>query len=100
MGEKNIKYKPLIKEENMILRLVHIKLGLVKNFVKALNRDSDAFKYLHTIFPHFSNAKIKEGIFLGPQMRKLLNDNQFESSLSEIEAAAWNSFRLVVLLSG
>ncbi|UYV65551.1 hypothetical protein LAZ67_3004671 [Cordylochernes scorpioides] len=42
-----------------------------------------------------SEAKIKEGIFVGPQIRELQQDGNFQNSLNEVEAAAWNSFRNV-----
>lgn len=95
-GSDNVKYTPLIKKENVFLPPLHIKLGLIKNFVKAINKDGEAFAYLKTIFPHLSSAKIKEGVFDGPQIKKLLQDQQFEHILSPNEAAAWNSFRQIV----
>ncbi|KAK3882315.1 hypothetical protein Pcinc_013307 [Petrolisthes cinctipes] len=38
---------------------LHIKLGLMKQFVKALNQESAAFKYLLEFFPKLSETKIK-----------------------------------------
>jgi TRAP-type uncharacterized transport system substrate-binding protein len=43
---------------------MHMKLGLVKNFVKAMDRNSTAFKYLKNKFPRTSDAKIIEGYLL------------------------------------
>lgn len=37
VGENNIKLKPLIKKENIILPPLHIKPELIKNFVEALH---------------------------------------------------------------
>lgn len=96
LGLHNVKYPALIKNENVILPSLHIKLGLVKNFVKALDKDSRAFIYLKTIFTNLSVAKISEGVFDGPQIRKLLLSPTFEMLLSHDEKAAWNSFRLIV----
>ncbi|UYV73664.1 hypothetical protein LAZ67_11000266 [Cordylochernes scorpioides] len=48
-----------------------------------------------TKFSSISEAKIKEGIFVGPQIRELQQDGNFQNSLNEVEAAAWNSFRKV-----
>ncbi|UYV69440.1 hypothetical protein LAZ67_6003617 [Cordylochernes scorpioides] len=48
-----------------------------------------------TKFYSISEAKIKEGIFVGPQIRELQQDGNFQNSLNEVEAAAWNSFRNV-----
>ena len=41
---------------------------------------------------NFLTCKIKEGIFVGLQIRELMNDKVFERSLNETEAAAWNLF--------
>ncbi|UYV68846.1 hypothetical protein LAZ67_6001252 [Cordylochernes scorpioides] len=67
----------------------------MKNFVKAMDRNDSGFAYLRQIFSSISEAKIKEGIFVGPQIRELQQDGNFENSLNEVEAAAWNSFRNV-----
>jgi hypothetical protein len=54
----------------ILLRLLHIKIGPIINFVKAMDRTGSAFKYLAKKFPPLSKAKIKEGIFVGPQISK------------------------------
>ena len=40
-----------------------------------------------------SDAKIKEGIFIGPQIRELMQDKQFDEDLNETERNAWLSFK-------
>ena len=52
---------------------LHIKLGLMKQFVKALDRNGGYFKYLRKFFPGLSLDKLKAGIFDGPQIRKLIS---------------------------
>lgn len=96
VGRNNVKYVALVKMENIILPPLHIKLGLVKNFIKTLDKEGQAFAYLKTIFPNLTLGKIKEGVFDGPQIRKLLRNEEFETLLSSDENAAWNSFRLIV----
>lgn len=96
VGKDNIKNAPIVKKENIILPPLHIKLGLIKNFVKALSKEGQVFAYLKSIFVNLSFAKIKEGVFAGPEIKKLLKDQKFETFLSPDEAAAWNSFRLIV----
>jgi len=49
--------------------------------------------YLKNKFPRTSDAKIKEGVFVGPQIRELIQDIRFEDQLSEMERAAWKSFK-------
>lgn len=75
---------------------LHIKLGLMKNFVKTLKKDDPPFQYLIQTFPSLSFAKIKEGIFVGPQIRKLMQDEQFTGTMTTLQANAWNSFKEVV----
>lgn len=95
-GEKNIKNVPLIDKKKIILPPLHIKLGLMKNFVKAMDKEGRGFQYLQEQFPSLTYAKIKEGIFIGPQIRKLMKDKSFEASLSDLEKAAWIDFKNVV----
>ena len=67
-GKKNIHYSPLVSSDKILLPLLHIKLGLMKNLVKAMNQNGEAFKCLNTKFPHPRDAKIEEGTFVGPQI--------------------------------
>ncbi|MGH0180896.1 UNVERIFIED_CONTAM: hypothetical protein FKN15_005291 [Acipenser sinensis] len=75
---------------------LHIKLGLMKQFVRALDKESAAFKYLQDFFPKLSEAKVKAGVFVGPQIKKILECNEFPKKLTSKEKAAWNSFVAVV----
>ncbi|UYV74872.1 hypothetical protein LAZ67_12001574 [Cordylochernes scorpioides] len=92
---KNIVNPSLIDSENIYLPPLHIKLGLMKNFVKAMDRNASGFGYLKQKCSSISDTKIKEGIFVGPQIRELLQYGNFQNSLNEVEAAAWNFFRNV-----
>jgi hypothetical protein len=44
-----------------------------------------------------SEAKIKEGIFVGPQIRELTKDKTFDSILNKVELAAWTAFKDVCI---
>jgi len=80
----------------MLLPSMHLKLGLMKNFVKAMNQEEAAFTYLREKFPRLSEAKLKEGVFIGPQIRDLIKDEYFDKLLQGDEKAAWDSFKFVV----
>lgn len=95
-GAKNIVRKTLIDPSKVLLPPLHIKLGLMKQFVKAIDKDGDCFKYIIHKFPGLSYEKVKEGVFVGPQIRKLMKDQQFENSMKSIERNAWVSFKNVV----
>ena len=73
-GEKNVISPPLVLPEKIYLPPLHIKQGLVKNFVKGMDKIGRGFQYVRSKFPNVSDAKIKEGIFVGPQIRELLQD--------------------------
>jgi hypothetical protein len=40
-----------------------------------------------------NEAKVKEGIFVGSQIRRLTKDKTFNSILNEVELAAWTAFK-------
>lgn len=66
--QNNIKYVPLVNPQKVILPPLHIKLGLMKIFVKALNKEEPGLKHLSQVFPRLSEAILKEEIFVGPQI--------------------------------
>jgi hypothetical protein len=43
----------------------------MKQFIKALGKNKNCFQYLCKKSPQLSEAKLKEGIFVGPQIRTL-----------------------------
>jgi len=60
-----------------------------------MDRTGSAFKYLAEKFPRLSEAKIKEGVFVGPQIRKLFRDDMFNNLLQGDYKKIWDPFRLV-----
>ena len=46
-----------------------------------MDQTGSALKYLVEKFPRLSEAKIKEGFSVGPQIRKLFRDDMFNSLL-------------------
>ena len=87
-GEHSLKENPLVDMNKVLLPPLHIKLGLMKNFVKALRKSGAAFQHLSTVFPGLSAAKLEEGIFVGPQIREVLKDTDFEELLNLKELRA------------
>ncbi|UYV65537.1 hypothetical protein LAZ67_3004625 [Cordylochernes scorpioides] len=66
-----------------------------QRLLQAMDRNASGFAYLKQKCSSISDEKIKEGIFVGPQIRELLQDGDFQNSLNEIKVAAWNSFKNV-----
>ena len=96
VGEKNITNEPLVNCNRIILPPLHIKLGLMKQFVKALDKDGACFSYIGKVFPGLSHEKLKAGIFDGTQIRKLMKDEDFVLHMNAVESAAWCSYISVV----
>jgi len=92
----NVENQPLVEPSKILLPSMHLKLGLVKNFVKAMNLGESAFTYLWEKFPRLSEAKLKEGIFTGPQIWDIIKDEYFDKLLHGDEKAAWDSFKVVL----
>ena len=49
-GEHSLKENPLVDMNKVLLPPLHIKFGLMKNFVKALHKNGAAFQHLSTVF--------------------------------------------------
>ena len=87
---------PLVDRDRILFPPLHIKLSLMKQFTKALDKDGDCFTYLCQAFPGLTMEKLKAGIFDGPQIWQLIRDPEFENSMNEVELEAWKAFVLVV----
>ena len=84
-GERNINiHSPSINPNRLLLLPVHIKLGLMKQFVKALNKGSDCLAYLHEV-PCTEHWKVNGKNFDGPQMRRLIQDKYFPLTMTTME---------------
>ena len=84
--------QPIVELSKILLPAIHVKLGLTKKSVKAMNQEKAAFAYLREKFSRLSEAKLKESIFIGPKIRDLIKDKLLQGD----EKAAWDSFKLVV----
>jgi len=78
-GTMNVENQPLVEPSKILLPSIHFKLCLMKNFVKVMNQAEAAFIYLREKFPRLSEAKLKEGIFIGPQIRGIIKDEFFDN---------------------
>lgn len=81
-GERSVQKNPLVDMNKVLLSLLHIELGLKKNFVNSMNKNGAAFQHLFILFPALSSTKLKEAIFVGPQIREVLKDTDFEELLT------------------
>ena len=74
---------------------LHIELDLMKNYAKGMDNTGRGFEYVRNKFPNVNNANIKDGIFIGPQIRELMQDKQFDEDRNETERNAWLSFKRI-----
>lgn len=114
----NVIHPSLVEKEKILMPPLHIKLGIVKNFIKAIVGRSEVFECLRTIFPRLSIAKIKEGhssllqfcisdfsssvnlfssgILNGPDIGKLMKSNAFDEILLDGESVGWDCVKAVI----
>ncbi|XP_061430119.1 uncharacterized protein LOC133356558 [Lethenteron reissneri] len=88
MGRNNVKWEPLVDPRTVLMPPLCIKLGLMKQFVRAVHKESAACKYIQDFCPKLSEAKVKAGVFIGPQIKKILECNEFPKKLTRKEKAA------------
>jgi hypothetical protein len=68
----------------LFLHPLHVKPGLIQCLAKAIAKiNSKRFQHLSKKFPKISTAKLKEGIFVGPQIGESLEDEAFLESLTQ-----------------
>ena len=60
-----------------------------------MDKTKAAFKHLLQKFPKLSETKLSEGVFVGQQIRELLQDDQFHRVLHGKERTAWEAFKAV-----
>ncbi|GBM78010.1 hypothetical protein AVEN_13028-1 [Araneus ventricosus] len=93
---KNVINTTLVLPEKVLLPPLHKKLRLMKQFIKPLPKYGECFRYLCSKFPKLSEAKLKEGVFTSPVIRKLLSNSFASETVGGKEKEAWDSFKDVV----
>ncbi|GBM86337.1 hypothetical protein AVEN_110591-1 [Araneus ventricosus] len=68
----------------------------MKQFIKSLLKYGEFFRYQCFKFPKLSEAKLKGGVFTGPDIRKLLSESLFSEKMGGKEKEAWDFFMDVV----
>lgn len=92
-GLKNVIHDPLVEPSKVLIPPLHLKLGMMTQFVKALDKEGDCFQYLEEKFPEISDAKLQAGVFDGPHIRTLFRDEKFVTKMTSTQKAAWLSFK-------
>jgi hypothetical protein len=69
-----VPHNDLGDKSKIYLPSLHIRLGLIKISVKAMDKESEGFAYLRQKFPIISEIKLKDGISFGPQIKQQFED--------------------------
>jgi len=64
-GKESIQYEPLVSPEDILLPPLHIKLGIFKQFFKALDKQGEPLNIMKQIFSDYRRVKFKKGYLLG-----------------------------------
>lgn len=84
---------PLIERDKIMLPLLHMKLGIVSNFIKVVVEYPDVLACLKKIFPALSERKLKAGIFHNKKMIEYANCNQF--NVFYLRYSKWSGYKKV-----
>lgn len=95
-----------IPVSKVLLPTLHIKLGVMSQFVKSLfpyeknvgsttvkrSGNANAINFLQDFFLEKTDDKIKAGTFTGPDIRRLMKSSVFPKKLKRQEKKAWSAF--------
>ena len=81
----NVENQPLVEPNKILLPSVHLKLGLMKNFAKAMNQEEATFTYLWEKFPRLSEAILKKVFSLVHKYDILSRTNTSTSSFKAMK---------------
>ena len=84
VNEANIINEPFVPRDKIITLPVHIKLRLIKQFVKGLPIDGCCGNYIFNFFLGMSDEKLTTVVFDGPQIRKIMRDPGFVESMTVV----------------
>ena len=83
-GDKDVIDNLLVSRDKIIFTLLLIKLGLMKHFVKAFNKEGKCFEYLGNSFTGISIER-KWTTFDGLDIRKIVKDLHFIESTNDVD---------------
>jgi len=76
-----VAHPTLVDKSRIYLPSPQSKLRLIKISVKVMDKESEGFAYLRQKFPKTSEAKMKAGIYGGPQIKQLFDHQYFSPKL-------------------
>lgn len=69
--------EPLVLSSEVLILPLHIKLGLIKHFLRQFYSESKAsIKHMHELIPKVSEAMLQAGVSVGPQVKRLMKSER------------------------
>ena len=87
-GLESVKFAYLVDPQHIPLPPLHIKLGLMKNYTKAFDKDGSTFKFLQIKFFRTSETKLRAGVFDEPPISELTKNEGFTANMRAKEKRA------------
>lgn len=91
-GTNNLINEAFVGQDKVSFPPLHIKLGLMKQFTKAHDKDGACFTYMGQKMPGLSTEKLEVGILYGPRILQFVNDASFVDTMTNVERRAYTSF--------
>lgn len=82
----NIVNYPIVSGEKIIFPSLHIKPGMMKQFVRELNTDGEGFQHKVFALPAWLLKRIKAGVFDLPRIRAPVRDQDFVRKIVTMSA--------------
>lgn len=80
-GRKNVQHRQLFESRNILLSPLHIKFDYKDISREGFRDKNTSFMYVQNRFSSIIEAKLKEGIFFGLQIGKILLEENFDRLL-------------------
>ena len=78
----------MVEAAKVFLSLYIILELMGKNFVNAMDHQGEGFKCMGELFFYKTETKIKQDVFVGPEITKLMKDKDFKTKLNSSELDA------------
>ncbi|XP_055307618.1 uncharacterized protein LOC129571793 [Sitodiplosis mosellana] len=105
LHEFNVENEALVPRESILLPYLHVKLGIVKNFIKAVVGNKKNRRHAASVLQllredvfkkKISESKLRGGVVNGPDIRKLIKDERFDAILKPSQRRAWSAVKKVI----
>ena len=83
VGKNNVNWESLLDPRNVLFPSLYLKLGLMKPFVRALDKEYPASKHVQDFFPNLSATKFEACVLIGPQINKVMECKEFPQKNSQ-----------------